>query len=49
LAEPQADWGTRGQIIALRTKLFGETDEAKRKLLEEQIAAASATIKSKLG
>jgi hypothetical protein len=45
LAELQADWVTHGKIAALKTKLFGETDEGKRKILEVQIAAASATIK----
>jgi hypothetical protein len=45
LAELQADWVTHGQIAALTTKLFGETDDAKRKILEDQIAAARATIK----
>ncbi|MEO8300237.1 MAG: hypothetical protein ABI608_00515 [Rhizomicrobium sp.] len=44
LAELQADWVTHGRISALNTKLFGETNDAKRKILEEQIAAARATI-----
>lgn len=45
LAELQADWVTHGLISALKSKLFGETDDAKRKALEDQIAAATATIK----
>ena len=45
LAELQADWITHGHISALNTKLFGESNDAKRKILEEQIAAARATLK----
>ena len=44
LAELQADWATHGKVAALKTKLFGETDDTKRKILEDQIAAALATI-----
>jgi hypothetical protein len=45
LAELQADWATHGLIAALKTKLFGETDDVKRIALEDQIVALSATIK----
>jgi hypothetical protein len=44
LAELQADWVTHGKIAALESKLFGEADDTKRKILEDQIAAARATI-----
>jgi hypothetical protein len=44
LAQLQADWATHGRISALNAKLFGETDDTKRKMLESQIAAERATI-----
>jgi hypothetical protein len=44
LAQLQADWATHGRISALEYKLFAETDDAKRKVLEAQIAAERATI-----
>ena len=45
LAELQADWVKHGHIAALNTKLFAETDDVKRKILLDQIAALRATIK----
>lgn len=44
LAQLQADWATHGRISVLEYKLFAETDDAKRKILEAQIAAERATI-----
>ncbi len=44
LAQLQADWITQGRISALKSKLFAESDDAQRKILEEMIAAETASI-----